>query len=258
VILPRVIPCLLLRNTSLVKTIRFKNPIYVGDPRNAVKIFNEREVDELVLLDIQATPQNTAIQYDLIREIVTEAFMPIGYGGHVTNVDDARKLVTLGIEKIILCTAAAQNPLLVSQLARVIGSSSTVVCIDYKKNPRGKHEVFVHGGRKGTGKDPVEFGREMEKCGAGDLIINPIDRDGTLQGYDLPLVQAIAQSVGIPVIACGGAGKLDDFRLAVKAGASAAAAGSIFVSQGKHRAVLINYPMRNDVRQIFLNIAERG
>ena len=250
-ILPRVIPCLLLRNMGLVKTARFKDPVYVGDPRNAVKIFNEREVDELILLDIQATPQNTSIQYDLIREIVTEAFMPIGYGGHITNVEQARKLVTSGIEKIILCTAAVQNPDLVTDLSRLVGSSSTVVCIDYRRNFWGRNEVCIHGGRKRTGLDPVEFASEMVRRGAGELILNSMDRDGTMQGYDLDLLQVITPRTDIPVIACGGAGSLDDFHLAVQAGASAVAAGSMFVFQGKHRVVLISYPSRAELRHTF-------
>lgn len=253
-ILPRIIPCLLLRNTGLVKTMRFKNPIYVGDPRNAVKIFNEREVDELVLLDIQATPQGNPIQYDLIHEIVTEAFMPIGYGGHVTSLEEARKLVTSGIEKIILCTSAYRNQDLVFQLSRFIGSSSTVVCIDYRKNIWGRNEVMISGGRKGTGKNPLEFAQEMEKLGAGELIINSIDRDGTMQGYDLETIQEITCHVDIPVIACGGAGRLDDFRQVIDAGASAAAAGSLFVFQGKHRAVLINYPSRAELKNCLTSL----
>lgn len=253
-ILPRIIPCLLLRNTGLVKTMRFKNPIYVGDPRNAVKIFNEREVDELVLLDIQATPQGNPIQYDLIHEIVTEAFMPIGYGGHVTSLEEARKLVTSGIEKIILCTSAYRNQDLVFQLSRFIGSSSTVVCIDYRKNIWGRNEVMISGGRKGTGKNPLEFAQEMEKLGAGELIINSIDRDGTMQGYDLEIIQEITCHVDIPVIACGGAGRLDDFRQVIDAGASAAAAGSLFVFQGKHRAVLINYPSRAELKNCLTSL----
>lgn len=250
-ILPRVIPCLLLCNKGLVKTVRFNDPVYVGDPRNAVKIFNEREVDELVLLDINATVRNTPIQYDLIHEIVTEAFMPIGYGGHVATVEEARKLVASGIEKIILCTAAVQNPELVTQLARFVGSSSTVVCIDYKKNLWGRNEVYISSGRKGGSKDPLEFAKEMEKRGAGELIINSIDRDGTMQGYDLDVLQTISNNVDIPVIASGGAGKLDDFRQAIQVGSSAVAAGSLFVFHGRHRAVLINYPSRLELRHIF-------
>ncbi len=249
-ILPRIIPTLLLRNTGLVKSVRFKDPVYIGDPRNAVKIFNEREVDELILLDIQATPQAAPIQYDLIREIVTEAFIPMGYGGHVTSVEEARRLVTLGIEKIILCTAAAQNPGLITELSRFIGSSSTVVCLDYKRNFWGKNEVFIAGGRRGTGKDPLAFAREMEKRGAGELILNSMDRDGTMQGYDLEMLHAVAERVEIPVIASGGAGRLEDFRQAIQAGASAAAAGSLFVFHGRHRAVLINYPARSELRQV--------
>lgn len=249
--LPRVIPCLLLRNTGLVKTLRFKDPVYIGDPRNAVKIFNEREVDELVLLDIQATPQNSSIQYELISEIVTEAFMPVGYGGHIENLEQARKLVTSGIEKIILCTAAVQKPDFVTELSNLLGSSSTVVCVDYKKNLWGRYEVFIQGGRKGTGLDPVEFAVEMERRGAGEVILNSMDRDGTMLGYDLDLLQRVTRVLDIPIVICGGAGKLDDFRSAVQAGASAVAAGSLFVFQGKHRAVLINYPSRAELRQIF-------
>src|SRR5687768_7255847 len=166
-ILPRVIPSLLLYNTGLVKTVRFDKPVYVGDARNAVKIFNEREVDELILLDIHATSQHTPIQYDLIREIVTEAFMPIGYGGHVTSVEDARKLVTSGVEKIILCTEAIQNPDLVTQLSNFVGSSSTAVCIDYKKSFFGRNLVYGVAGSRRSGKDPVAFAQEMEKRGAG-------------------------------------------------------------------------------------------
>ncbi len=249
--LPRVIPCLLLRNAGLVKTTRFKDPVYVGDPRNAVKIFNEREVDELVLLDIQPAPQDGPIQYDLLHEIVTEAFMPIAYGGRVRSVEQARRLVASGIEKIILCTAAVEDPGLITQLSNFVGSSSTVVCIDYRKNLWGRNEVYSSGGRKGTGKDPLEFAVEMEKSGAGELIINSMDRDGTMQGYDLDVLQAIARCVDIPVIASGGAGKLNDFRQAINVGASAAAAGSMFVFQGKHRAVLISYPSRVELRQTF-------
>lgn len=248
-ILPRIIPSLLLRNAGLIKTTRFKDPVYIGDPRNAVKIFNEREVDELILLDVQGTPQNTPIQYDLIHEIVTEAFMPIGYGGHVTSVEQAQRLVTSGIEKIILCTAAVQNPDLVTRMSRFVGSSSTVVCIDYKRNFWKKNEVYISGGRKGTGKEPVQFAQEMEKYGAGELIVNSIDRDGIMQGYDLEILQAIAQRVDVPVIACGGAGNLDDFRQAIQAGASAAAAGSMFVFHGKHRGVLINYPSQAELKK---------
>jgi cyclase len=167
----------------------------------------------------------------------------------VTNVEEARKLVASGIEKIVVCTAAIQNPDFITQLSGFVGSSSTVVCIDYKRNYWGRNEVFIFGGRKGTGKGPVEFAIEMEKRGAGELIVNSIDRDGTMQGYDLDVLQAITRSVNIPVIASGGAGKVDDFRQAIRAGASAVAAGSMFVFHGRHRAVLINYPNRAEMRQ---------
>ncbi len=250
-ILPRVIPTLLLRGTGLVKTVRFKDPVYVGDPRNAVKIFNEREVDELLLLDIQATPANAPIQFDLIQEIVTEAFMPIGYGGHITRAEEALRLVKMGIEKIVLCTAAVKTPALVNEISALVGASSTVVCVDYKRNFWGKNEVMIAGGRTGAGRDPLDFAREMQQRGAGEVILNCVDRDGTMQGYDLDLLRRAASALDIPLIACGGAGKLADFRAAVDAGASAAAAGSLFVFHGRHRAVLINYPTRAELRQLF-------
>lgn len=249
-ILPRVIPVLLLRGSGLVKTVRYKDPVYIGDPRNAVKIFNEREVDELVLLDIQATPHNKPIQYDLLKEIVSEAFMPVGYGGGVQSVEQALRLAAIGIEKIILCSAAIANPALVSELASLVGSSSTVISIDYKRNFLGHPEVHTHSGRKGSGKDPVTLAVEMAERGAGELIVNAIDRDGIMQGYDLDILQTITQKVSIPVIAGCGAGSLQHFGQAIhQGGASAVAAGSLFVFQGKHRAVLINYPTQAKLRQ---------
>ncbi len=254
-ILPRVIPVLLLSGSGLVKTTRFQKPVYVGDPRNAVKIFNEREADEIVLLDVRATPHKQPIQFDLIHEVISEAFMPVGYGGGIQNVEDARRILAMGAEKIILNSAAFFTPNLVRQAADVFGSSSVVVCVDYKKNFWGKNEVRVFGGKKGTGKDPLEFAQTMESLGAGELILNSIDRDGTMQGYDLDLICKISESVNIPVIACGGAGKLEDVRNAIKAGASAAAAGSMFVFQGRHRAVLINYPSQAEIKKSLAGIS---
>jgi len=250
-ILPRVIPSLLLRGSGLVKTIRFRDPVYIGDPRNAVKIFNEREVDELVLLDIQATPKKSPIQFDLVHEIVSEAFMPVGYGGGIQCLEDAQRLLALGIEKIILCTEAVRRPSLLTEIANRIGSQSLVVCIDYKRSLLGRNEVYIAGGRQKTGIEPVSFALEMEQRGAGELLFNSIDRDGTMQGYDLQTIQAVTEQVTIPVIASGGAGKLGDFRIAIdQAGASAVAAGSLFCFQGRQRAVLINYPGQDELRQI--------
>lgn len=244
----RVIPCLLLQGSRMVKTVRFRNPTYLGDPRNAVKIFNEREVDELLILDISATPEGKAPQYELLREVVSEAFMPVGYGGGLRNVDDAKRVAGLGVEKMIVSTEAVERPAFVEELANVFGSSSVVVCLDVKRRLFGKYDVVSRGGRKGSGKDPVVLARDLECRGAGEIIVNAVDRDGTMEGYDVPLIRSVASAVAIPVVACGGAGKLSHFAEAVRDGkASAVAAGSMFVFQGKHRAVLINYPARAEL-----------
>lgn len=250
VLLPRVIPCLLLKGGGLVKTAKFKDPTYLGDPRNIVKIFNEKEIDELILLDINATPENKAIQFQTIYEIVSEAFMPVAYGGGIRNLEDARRTLAMGVEKIVLNTYAVENPVFITQAAASFGSSSVVVSIDVKKNFFGKYEVYTNGGRKNTRLDPVQHAVQMVQKGAGEIMINAIDRDGVMQGYDLPLVKAIASQVSVPVIASGGAGRVEHFAEAIQNGASALAAGSMFVFQGKHRAVLISYPERALLEQV--------
>ena len=248
----RVIPCLLLSGQGLVKTVNFKNPKYLGDPRNVVRIFNEKEVDELVILDIRATPDSKPIQFDLIREIVSEAFMPVGYGGGINNLADAVTLINIGIEKIILNTYAVENPMFVSEVASILGNQSVVVSMDVKKGLLGNYSMYTHGGRKKTSNNPVEFAKLMENKGAGELLINSIDRDGTNGGYDLYLIKMVCAAVNLPVIACGGAGKIQDFASAKQAGASAVAAGSLFVFQGKHQAVLISYPEQSILRQLIV------
>ena len=246
----RVMPVLLLRGRGLVKTIRFKDPSYVGDPRNAVKIFNEKEVDELVLLDILATPEQAAPQFDLVYEIVTEAFMPVAYGGGIRTLDDARRMLATGVEKIVLNSYAAENPAFITEAAGALGSQSVVVCIDVKRSLFGRYGVFTRSGRQDARRDPVEFAKEMEARGAGELVVNSIDRDGTMQGYDLELLRAVTEAVKVPVIACGGAGSLQHLADAVsKGGASAVAAGSMFVYHGRHRAVLINFPSQEQLRE---------
>lgn len=249
---PRVLPCLLLKGEKLVKTTRFKEPRYVGDPRNAVRIFNEKEVDELILLDIAATPEGRNPQFELIREIVSEAFMPVAYGGGIRTIEDARKILTCGVEKIVLGKAAFETPHLIEEVACSFGNQSVVACLDVKKTFLGSYEVRVGGGRERTGLDPVSFARRMEDRGAGEILVNSIDRDGTLAGYDIDLIRSVAKTVRIPVIASGGGGKLDDFRAAIQeGGASAVAAGSLFVFQGRHQAVLISYPSTQALRQVF-------
>ena len=250
-ILPRVIPALLLHGQGLVKTVKFKDPTYLGDPINIVRIFNDKEVDELVFLDITATIENRPPAFEMLANITSECFMPLGYGGGIRSMEDVRKLLGIGIEKVILNTSAVETPSLIRDAADYAGSSSVVISMDIRKGFLGKHEVYTRGGRKGTGLDPVKHAVEMEKLGAGELFINSIDRDGTMQGYDIDLIRRVADAVSIPVVACGGAGKLQDLADAIKmGGASAAAAGSLFVFQGPLRGVLISYPSQNDLKMI--------
>ncbi|MBN8855492.1 MAG: imidazole glycerol phosphate synthase subunit HisF [Sphingobacteriales bacterium 50-39] len=245
----RVIPALLIQKGGLVKSIRFKDHKYVGDPINAVKIFNEKEVDEIVILDISATAENRPPNITQIKEIAGEAFMPLAYGGGITKLEEIKELISAGVEKVVLNTTAFINPQLVSEGARYIGSQSMVVSIDVKKNIWGKYKVFVQNGSKSTGIDPVTFARQMEEAGAGELILNSIERDGTFEGYDTEMIQSVSKSVNIPVVAIGGASTVDDFARAVQHGASAVAAGSMFVFQRPHRAVLISYPSQPDLKE---------
>lgn len=252
---PRVIPCLLLKNKGLVKTVKFKEPKYLGDPINIVRIFNDKEVDELIFLDITATVERKKPPFKLLSEIASECFMPLGYGGGINDLNDVRTILSLGVEKVAINSWAVEDPSFVTTAADRFGSQSIVVSIDVKKNIFGKYQVFTQGGRQKTGLDPLKFAVQMEQMGAGELLINSIDRDGTMQGYDLSLVTQISDAVGIPVVACGGAGTVDDLAGAVnQGGASAAAAGSMFVFQGPHRAVLISYPNGDELQKAF----ERG
>jgi len=238
-------------NGGLVKTIGFESPRYVGDPINAVRIFNDKEVDELVFLDIEATPSGHGPNFELLADIASEAFMPFAYGGGVTTLEQARRLFSLGVEKVVINTAAARRMQLIGEIAAAAGSSSVVASIDVRRNWRGQYSVWVGGGRHDTRRDPVAWAKELEREGAGEVLLTSINRDGTQSGYDLELVGRVSQSVGIPVVAAGGAGSMVHFREAVDRGASAVAAGSMFVFQGKHRAVLITYPERGDLERVF-------
>ncbi|MFL6601414.1 MAG: AglZ/HisF2 family acetamidino modification protein [Steroidobacteraceae bacterium] len=247
----RVIPCLLLRGEGLVKTVKFKNPTYVGDPINAIRIFNDKEVDELIFLDISASREGRGPALNAIRDFASECFMPVGYGGGIRSVSDAREVLALGIEKIVVNTSALQRPELVSEIAREFGSQAVVVSIDAQRRLLGGYEVMAAGATRRTGLKPAEHARRMVELGAGEILINSIDRDGTQLGYDLALVRSVADAVTVPVIACGGAGTLPHFSEAVTEGhASALAAGSMFVFHGKHRAVLISYPSRADLERV--------
>lgn len=244
----RVIPCLLLKDNKLVKTIKFKNPTYIGDPINAVKIFNEKEVDELIFLDIDASYKKKKPNYSIIHEVVTECFMPVCYGGGVNNLSDMKKLFKLGIEKISINTRALDNPTFIKEAAQMFGSQSIVVSIDVRKNLWGKYDVYSYGGRKKTNYNPIDFSLLMEKMGAGELMINSIDRDGVMNGYDIKLLKSVTEVVTIPVIACGGAGKITDFLEAVDKGrVSAVSAGSLFIYFGREKGILINYPSQRDL-----------
>ena len=251
-LIPRVIPCLLLQNSGLVKTIKFKDSKYLGDPINIVKIFNEKEVDELVFLDITASFERKRPPFKLLEKVASEAFMPLGYGGGIRNIEDVKTILGLGIEKVIINSYAIENPTFIAEMANFAGSQSVVVSIDIKKKIFEKYEVCTNRGTKGTGLNPVEFAITAQRYGAGELLLCSIDRDGTMKGYDLDLIRQVTNAVNIPVVACGGSRTIQDLALAVKqGGASAAGAGSMFVFQGPHRAVLISYPEYAELENIF-------
>jgi len=247
----RVIPCLLLKGDGLVKTEKFKNPRYVGDPINAVKIFNTKEVDELIFLDIMASKRDADPNYEMIENIASECFMPFCYGGGIRSVEDAKRVLNIGAEKIAINTSALRDDAYISELSNQVGSQSIVISVDVKRNLWGRYEIYNHCSDKSFNSDPVAYAKKMESRGAGEILINSVDRDGMMSGYDLKLLKMIADAVNIPVIACGGAGELSHFGQAVAAGASAVAAGSMFVFIGKHKAVLINYPEYKEITSLF-------
>lgn len=238
---PRVIPVLLLKGDGLVKTTAFDNPVYIGDPMNAVRIFNMRQADELIFLDINATPEGRTIDTGLVRRIGEECFMPFAVGGGITTVAQVREIFRAGAEKVVLCTAAVENPDFITRAADAFGSQSIVVCIDAVRQGNG-YEISCRNAQKRTGISPTDFAREMERRGAGEIIINAVDRESTLEGYDLDLVRAVSDAVSVPVVSNGGAGTMDDLKAGLESGASAVAAGSMFVYQGPRRGVLISFP----------------
>lgn len=247
----RVIPCLLLQDGGLVKTQGFRRPRYVGDPINAVRIFNDKYVDELVFLDIDASRTGAEPNYDLIQRIAGECFMPLCYGGGIRTLEQARRIVAVGVEKIAVNSMAIDNPALLSAMSAELGASSVVAGIDVKRDFFGRERVFHPGKRRLTSLDPVAHAVAVVRAGAGEIFLNSVDRDGRGTGFDVDLIARVSAAVNVPVIACGGAGGLDDMRAAVQSGASAAAAGSMFVFYGPHRAVLINYPAYDAVRELF-------
>lgn len=247
----RVIPILLSDSEgSLVKTRKFKDPVYIGDPFNAVKIFNEKEVDELIYLDITASAQKRKPNISYISELASECFMPLCYGGGITTIDEIKAILKAGVEKISLNVSNFSNINLLREGADKFGSSAMVAAIDVKTNLFGKHYVYNHAEKKTTNHTPAEFAAYLAKNGAGEILLNSVDRDSAMEGYDTALIKSVSQAVNVPLIVCGGAGKIADFKTALDAGASALAAGSMFVFQGKHRAVLINYPTQDELMNL--------
>ncbi len=244
----RVIPVLLLRDESLVKTVRFDKFSYVGDPCNTVRIFNELEVDELMFLDITASREGRGPNLTLLADIADECFMPLGYGGGVQSVAQAKSVFDIGFEKICVNTAAFDRPELLTELARQYGSQAVVASIDVKSGLLGRATVRSQSGRRNTGRDPVSWAVEVERRGAGEILLTSIDREGSWEGFDLDLVNRVADAVSIPVIAHGGAGSVEDIGRVVKqAHASAVALGSLVVFQRQGMGVLVNFP---DARQL--------
>lgn len=243
---PRIIPVLLLNSSGIVKTINFKNPTYIGDPINAVRIFNDLQVDELVLLDIDATKENRSISIELVKEIGEEANMPFSVGGGIMDIETIQKVIQSGAERVVLGSAAFKNPSFIQEAANNFGSSTISVCIDYKKNLFGKEVVMIENGKTKTQYSPIEAAKMAAKNGAGEVILQSIDKDGTMSGFDVKTLQTINETITIPLVALGGAGTVQDFENIFKqTPTNALAAGSFFVFQGKLRGVLIQYPPIN-------------
>lgn len=250
--LPRLIPVLLLKGKGLVKTIKFGAPRYIGDPINAVKIFNDLKADELIFLDITASKEDRSINFNLVKDIGDEAFMPFGVGGGISNLNQMEEIFKSGAEKVILNTVAILKPDIIKKGSEYFGSQSIVVCLDVKRNILGKYELYIKDGSINTHLDPVEVASNMQDNGAGEIILNSLNNDGLMKGYDIYLIKTVSKKLVIPVIACGGAGNLSHFRTAYfEGGAHGLAAGSLFVYHGPRNAVLVNYPNKREISEIF-------
>lgn len=248
---PRIIPCLLVHNKGLVKTVKFKDPKYVGDPINAVKIFNEKEVDELMVLDIDATAENREPDYKMIENLAAECRMPLCYGGGIKTAEQAERIFSLGVEKIAISSAVIENPKIVKEIADKVGAQSVVVVLDVKKKMFGGYEVVTHNATQKTGIDPVKLTKELEELGIGEIVINSIENDGVMKGYDFNIIDKVKEVVTVPMTVLGGAGSLDDIgQIIKKHGIIGVAAGSLFVFKGKYKAVLINYPKYDEKEKL--------
>ena len=239
---PRIIPTVLLNDCDLVKTKKFREPNYLGDPINAVKIFNEKGVDELCVLDISATLNKKEPNYELLSKMASEAFMPLSYGGGINNIDQAKRLFRLGFEKIVINSISNSNPTVISEIADYFGSQSVVGAIDYKKHFIFGESCYISSGRINTKIKPIDMARKYEELGCGEILLYSIDNDGMRKGFDIETICKVSKVLSIPLIACGGANDVNDIQQAIEAGANAVAAGSMFVYFGKRQAVLINYP----------------
>lgn len=251
----RIIPCLLIQNKGLVKTVNFKDPKYVGDPINAVKIFNEKEVDELIVLDIDATSENRAPNFELIKNLATECRMPFCYGGGITTVEQAKKIIELGAEKVAISSSAINNPDLIKTIGIAVGIQSVVVVIDVRKKnilAGGGYEIYTNNGKIKANIKLKDFINQLNIIGVGEIVINSIDKDGSMNGYDLSLISTIRDLTTFPITALGGAGSLEDIKnLIAKFKIIGVSAGSLFVFKGKYKAVLINYPNREEKLKLF-------
>ena len=249
---PRVIPVLLLKNLGLVKSVKFRNHRYIGDPINAVKIFNDKKADELVFLDINASKEKRLVSLDFVHKVGDEANMPFAVGGGIRTIEDIRQILKLGAEKVVLNTIACEEPDFIKNASDIFGTSTIVVCVDVKKNFFNRYLVVYENAKKKIRENLIEYVQKIEEYGAGEIIIQSVDRDGTYEGFDLELIKKVSEAVTIPVVALGGAKNYEDFNKAVNnAYASAVAAGSLFVYHGPRKAVLINYPNKKDFEKIF-------
>lgn len=246
----RIIPCLLLKNGGLVKTVNFSKPTYIGDPINAIKIFNDKEVDELIVLDIDASRELKNPNFSLIKQFASECFMPLSYGGGIQNSTQAMKLFELGIEKISIQTAALQSFSLIEDIAKKAGNQSIIMSIDIKKNWLGKYELYSSAKNKIIKKDWRQFIIDSVSAGAGEILINSVDKDGTMQGMDLNLIEIATNLVNVPIVSAGGVGSMKDIKDSIAAGSSAVAVGSFFVYYGPHKAVLITYPSTEELKEL--------
>ena len=249
--LPRVIPALLLKGNGLVKGVKFKNHEYVGDPINTVKIFNDKEVDELIILDIMASLNANEPNFEILKELASEAFMPMGYGGGIQSFDHAKRVFDLGFEKIVIGTAALINLDLIASIANVYGSQSVVISMDIKKNWFKKYQLYGYSGSKKMNTELKKFVDQIISAGAGEILLNNIDHDGTKKGYDLDIIKEISDLASVPIVSLGGAWELNDLKKGIQAGASAVSAGAMFVYEGKFNAVMVNYPKYSEIEHFF-------